>query len=63
MPKNTQITNKQLAEIVQNEELGYVILDYMDGANLKDPVIREHFIKAKEHMKAIMAVIEPLMEE
>lgn len=39
-------TNEEIIELIEDEGIGYVIMDYLSPAKIEDPKLRELFTKA-----------------
>lgn len=63
MAKTKKMTNKEIAQIVENEGLGYAIEDYMDGTNFLDANLKVHWQHAKREMDAIMVILQPEIDK
>lgn len=53
------LTNEQVASIVDSEGLDYAILHYMKAENIKDDELRSAWNKAHGALNEIQSILEP----
>jgi len=54
-------TKEQIAEIVENEGLGYTFTHYLDPKQIEDEELRELGIQAQTALRKIESILEEFM--